>query len=574
MKKLFTALLALALIISSAPTAVFAYTTGQYITDTIYYTLDTDAGTLTFSGTGAMPDCSYNEKNEWSRNASASTIIIEDGITSIGVNNFYQNGYVKNLIIGDSVSVIGDRAFMACKNLSTVDCGGDLKRIGDGSFSSCSSMTEFFFPETLEYVGAESFYNCTKLANIVLPEGIETIYADAFTDSSYYKSLTSGINTLCGYTLQYKGTPGATVNFPANTKVVSIGTLRSSKNVKTVVLPDGVERILTIGIYDLSSLSEITIPDSVTFMGNFCVGYVSNDTYATPSANESFTVKGKGGTVASEYAEKSMLNFECTCTEQNGEYIFFPDCLTGGTAVFGCPYCGKVFRNETVPKAGSHTYGPVVNEEATCTEDGRTYRKCLKCGYETTISSVTAEGHRPDMSYPVVTPATCTERGTISFLCSVCGKECPDKTMYLPAAGHAASEEITIVEDATCTEPGLGIRTCTVCGETVETVEIPAAGHDISSKWTVLNQSMIVDKTVVRGFRVKLCTQCGIALKYEYYLCGDINGDEAVNFKDLSLIKRAVSGNYLDINLDNADFNGDGNINIIDLKDMKTFISG
>ena len=573
MKRLFSALLILTLLFSALPVALNASTITRYITDTIYYTLDEEAGTLTFSGTGPMPECVFNEKNEWSRNASATTIIIEDGITGIGSYNFYKNSYVTRVIVGDSVKKIGISAFSSCTNLVSFDCGGELDTINNFAFSTCISLQGFYFPPTLKSIGMQAFYGCTKLTSIELPEGIQTIYADAFNDSGYYKSLTSGLHSLCGYTLEYKGSPSTTVRIPEGTKVISIRTLSSPKNVTALIFPESLEKILTLGLYDFPSVKEVTIPGSVTVIENFGIGYVPDNAYAAPVAKDGFLIKGRASAAARRYAEECGFAYECLCTEEDAEYIYYPDCLAGGTAELGCRYCGKVYATEEVPPAEAHQYGDVLTEEPTCTQDGRTYRKCALCGDELTEDVVRASGHVPGTT-PVITPATCTEMGTLTFFCTVCGEECADRTMYLPAAGHAVPDEFTVVSEPTCTEPGIRQKKCSVCGEIVETEETPATGHNVSSRWTVLVQSTVSETTVSKGFRVKLCTKCNVAAQYEYYYVGDMNSDGNINVKDIPLIKKMLAGNDSEVVADNADFNGDGVINVSDLKDLKRFMTG
>ena len=116
-------------------------------------------------------------------------------------------------------------------------------------------------------------------------------------------------------------------------------------------------------------------------------------------------------------------------------------------------------------------------------------------------------------------------------------------------------------------------KKCAVCGDIVETEEIPASGHAVSGRWTVLIRSEVSGKTVSKGFRVKLCTKCGIAAEYEYFYVGDLNSDGNINVKDIPLLKSMLAGNDSEVMIDNADFNGDGVINVSDLKDLKRFMT-
>ena len=68
--------------------------------------------------------------------------------------------------------------------------------------------------------------------------------------------------------------------------------------------------------------------------------------------------------------------------------------------------------------------------------------------------------------------ATCTDAGSITWVCSDCGKV---YTETIPALGHSWGEWVTR-QEATCTESGTRYRQCTRCNE-AETEAIPAKGH-------------------------------------------------------------------------------------------------
>ena len=81
----------------------------------ITWTLDTETGVMEFSGEGSMDSFKYG----WNKYASSvKTVIISDGITSIGEN-----------------------AFRSCENLTEVRLSRDLEEIGEGAFWGCKSLT-------------------------------------------------------------------------------------------------------------------------------------------------------------------------------------------------------------------------------------------------------------------------------------------------------------------------------------------------------------------------------------------------------------------------------------------------
>ena len=107
MKKYLSLILAVLLAIAVFPVSSFAedeIITNGNISETVTFNINTSTKTMTISGSGPIPDLSASDKNEWSRNAYAQTVIIEDGITAVGSFAFYQTSYVRSVVIADSVT--------------------------------------------------------------------------------------------------------------------------------------------------------------------------------------------------------------------------------------------------------------------------------------------------------------------------------------------------------------------------------------------------------------------------------------------------------------------------------------
>ena len=68
--------------------------------------------------------------------------------------------------------------------------------------------------------------------------------------------------------------------------------------------------------------------------------------------------------------------------------------------------------------------------EVTCTENGYTYKLCLRCHAEETTDIVEAEGHKYVLEE---TPATCLEKGSKVSTCEKCGLS---YTITIPEQGH------------------------------------------------------------------------------------------------------------------------------------------
>lgn len=124
------------------------------LTDTV--TMHFENGVFTVSGEGDMPD--YNAKGEvspWTYDVfrgDPTTVIIEEGITSISYMAF--SGYL---------------------NITSVSLPSSLRKIGDRAFSSCNSLEEIVIPDGVEEIGDKAFFNSYSLKKIEIPASVTKI---------------------------------------------------------------------------------------------------------------------------------------------------------------------------------------------------------------------------------------------------------------------------------------------------------------------------------------------------------------------------------------------------------------
>lgn len=90
--------------------------------------VDVKGEVLTISGSGKMEDFEDPSDTPWHGNVSTITsIVIEDGVTSIGKNAFYELTNVKTVTIPSSVKEIGDNAFGS--NIEDVYLNGTFDKL-------------------------------------------------------------------------------------------------------------------------------------------------------------------------------------------------------------------------------------------------------------------------------------------------------------------------------------------------------------------------------------------------------------------------------------------------------------
>jgi hypothetical protein len=101
-------------------------------------------GTLTISGQGEMPNYNYKSgyKSDppWSDYPNISSVVIEEGVTTIGDDAFNEYNNITSIIIPDTVLSIGKRAFENCKGLTSVTLGKSVKSIDVSAFDGCDNI--------------------------------------------------------------------------------------------------------------------------------------------------------------------------------------------------------------------------------------------------------------------------------------------------------------------------------------------------------------------------------------------------------------------------------------------------
>ena len=146
---------------------------------------------LTIYGSGDMWDYAWFDDEEniapW-RNLSFKSVVVEDGVTSIGRCAFVFSG-IENITLGADVKKIGIDAFGECSNLQSVVLNGKLEKIESGAFYSCIALETINMPDGVSYIGAAAFMGCSSIKDINIPKGTTDIQPKAFEGCACLKSV-------------------------------------------------------------------------------------------------------------------------------------------------------------------------------------------------------------------------------------------------------------------------------------------------------------------------------------------------------------------------------------------------
>ncbi len=249
-------------------------------------------GTLYIEGTGEIGH--YFQDND-----DIKSVVIGEGLTSISYWGTFQGD--KNLVsvtLPESLTDLGNSTFEYCSNLTTINLPEGLTSIGVWTFCECSSLTEIKLPESLKDIGNVAFSSCSNLNSINLPEGLISIGRSAFSECVSLSDITlpQGVTSIGGGAF-YGCSSLTSVNLPRGLTSIEEKVFLGCTSLSDVTLPTSVTCIETEAFKDCSNLTSldfshltsigdsafygcgfktVTIPESVTDIGNYVFSYCDN----------------------------------------------------------------------------------------------------------------------------------------------------------------------------------------------------------------------------------------------------------------------------------------------------------
>lgn len=272
----------------------------------------TPDGKLVIFGSGAMGDY-YSGSIPWYNvKSSIKSVVIKDGVTSIGKHAFHNCSTIQAVSIPDSVTLIDEYAFYNCDSskLTSITIPNGVTTIGLRAFSELDYLNEITIPASVTSIGAGAFSACKRLGTVVVAGGNTAYYiADNCLIERATKTIIQGFNTS---------------TIPDDGSVFSIGNDAFS---------------------GCTGLTEITIPNSVKTIGsgafNKCTGLtdinILSRTTVIADSETTFpagaTIHGYADSTAYTYARTYNRTFVAFKTEGNIDWQF--DQNTGTLSIFG-----------------------------------------------------------------------------------------------------------------------------------------------------------------------------------------------------------------------------------------------
>ena len=318
-KRVLSMLLVCCMLVSLLPTVALATGTTPITGtcgDNMTWSLDTTTGAFTVIGIGEMRDYINNTERPWHNYIdSIKSIVISDGVTSVGRNAFMNCEELASVALPNTITSIGRNSFYGCHSLSSITLPTSVTSIGANAFGFCA-FESFIIPEKVESIGSLAFEG-TNLTSITIPASVISMGTDPFScltleeiivdeNNPKYSSIDGVLfdknkETLVRYP-RGKGNLSLVYHIPDGVKTIAshafyncfFDTVEISGSVTTIsssafkqcimdeiTIPDGVTRIGADAFWNCLHLRRVNIADSVTTIGAgaFDACYYLTDVY-------------------------------------------------------------------------------------------------------------------------------------------------------------------------------------------------------------------------------------------------------------------------------------------------------
>lgn len=142
---------------------------------------------------GTIYDENTDEPYDDYADITVKSVIINDGITSIGNYAFCDFAELESVSIPDSVKKIGECAFSECERITEIIVPDGVTSIGDAAFSNCKRLMSVRLPKRLNKINSATFFNCSSLFAPSIPDSVTSI-----GDGAFYNCTSLGHVTIPG----------------------------------------------------------------------------------------------------------------------------------------------------------------------------------------------------------------------------------------------------------------------------------------------------------------------------------------------------------------------------------------
>ena len=485
-------------------------------------------------------------------------------------------GEIQALRLDEGITAIQDGAFAGCANLTSVTLSKSLQYIGNEAFRDCGSLCWVTLPQQLIGIGEKAFSGCTKLTSIVVPGTVGRIGDRAFeptiilrghknsASEDYikdnggtfrqvdYHKLASSSGQLDG--MEWTLRDGAMTVTGKGT--LDLGALEAYPwdalrgDIVTLELGEGITEVDTQAFALCRKLTKVTVPASLekTAQGAFpedveIIAPAEETAQTTEVTEATETTEATGATEVTEATEETKATEVTEATEET-----------------------KATETAEATEAAETTETTEMTETTAPAEAAEEADPKIPAQLALTVGQATAQpGQQVKLTLSLSgNPGLCGLNFTIDYdhtRLTLEDYDCLDSQLTASdwSVGLGEGEKaLWLQSDATEAE-----------GEILTLVFRVSDAAPLGDTTVTLTDITGVDEEA--KLLKPVCVSGGVTVSSG--LLGDVNGDDRVTAADEKRLRRYLAGAKVAIETGNADMNGDGTIDLVDLMLLQKSLS-
>ena len=224
-------------------------------------------GVLTISGSGDMYDYPEHLHGPESGNELAQPW-------------FHLKPSITSIVINEGVTSIGAGAFWGCNALTSVSIPGSVQRIGFAAFADDTALGSVAIPNGV--IGEAAFIRCSGMRTVTIGPGVTAVGISAFESCTGLNGVyISDVASWCR--IYFGGNKASPLEYAHNLYL-------NGALVTNLTIPGGVTKVGDYAFEHCFSLTSVTIPEGCTTIGEYAFNNCQN--IATASLPNSLTTIG------------------------------------------------------------------------------------------------------------------------------------------------------------------------------------------------------------------------------------------------------------------------------------------
>ena len=302
-----------------------------------------------------------------------------------------------SVIIEDGVTSIGDNAFKSCANLASITISDTVTSIGELAFFECTKLTSITLPQSVTVISNAAFQNCSELKTVEIKGQITKFDSNAFNGCVKLESdlITDSVTEIGNYAFN-KCEKITSVTIPGSVTTIGEGAFSGCKELKTVTIKDGVTTIGPWAFDGCDKLETVVVGNSVETLGTeaFSVTFKDAEDRVLTEVGDlkESTFKGGNGVLVKEDASilnadgiryrlstdgtATVIGYTGTATD-----VTIPSTVSNGTGTYNVIKIGdEAFKGKSIE---SVTIGDNVTDIGKSAFSGCTSLKSVRIGKNT-----------------------------------------------------------------------------------------------------------------------------------------------------------------------------------------------